>query len=49
MGGTPDAGDYERLGVMESAIDAIESGPREVSMSKGTSMKKEKKKPKKKA
>jgi hypothetical protein len=34
---------------METAIDAGRIGPREVSMSKGTSMKKEKKKPKKKA
>jgi len=49
MGGTPDAGRHERPGVMETATDAIESGPMEVSMSKGTSMKKEKKKPKKKA
>jgi hypothetical protein len=34
---------------METAIDAGRIGAQEVSMSKGTSMKKEKKKPKKKA
>jgi hypothetical protein len=50
MGGAPDAGDDTRRHVrVGTAIDAVESGPREVSMSKGTSMKKEKKKPKKKA